>query len=100
MIDKSKILISNFNVNGIRAVEKTKSLSKYLAEQQPDIVVLNELKSDEQKLLDSKILDSLREQYPVIIYSCCQAPLSGYAGVAMLSKYPPLAYQLELPGHD
>lgn len=46
-IDKQKITISSWNINGLRAVEKDKNLSNYIKEYQPDIICLNELKVEE-----------------------------------------------------
>ena len=98
-IDKEQIRISNFNVNGIRAIEKKSGLSKYIQENEIDILVLNELKADETNLLESKTLDKFKGQYE-IFYNCCKPPLTGYSGVAILTRFKPISYQLDIEGHD
>jgi exonuclease III len=61
--------------------------------------VLNELKADETNLLESKVLDKFREKYSVF-YNCCKPPLMGYSGVAILTRFKPISYQLDIEGHD
>lgn len=46
-INKDKITIASWNINGLRAVEKSSNLTNYLKEYQPDILCLNELKVEE-----------------------------------------------------
>jgi len=98
-ISKDKIRISNFNVNGIRAVEKKNYLQNYIENNDIDILVLNELKADENSLLESKVFDKYREKYNVF-YNCCKPPLMGYSGVAILSKYRPISYRMDIENHN
>jgi exonuclease III len=68
---------------------------KYLEEEEVDIIVLNELKADSETLLESGVLDKYREIYPYIFYNCCKAPLKGYSGVAVMSKFKPISYSID-----
>ena len=44
---KTKITISSWNINGLRAVSKENSLLEYIKSAEPDVICLNELKTDE-----------------------------------------------------
>jgi exodeoxyribonuclease III len=82
------VLLSTWNVNGIRA--RSQRLAEWLAERQPDIVCLQELKID---TADFPHLELLSSGY--------HAVLSGqpsWNGVAVLAKERPEMILRELPG--
>ena len=64
-----------------------------------DILILNEIKIDEESLMEYKLIERYRKKYPYIFYNCCKPPLSGYSGVVILSKYKPEKYELDLEKH-
>ena len=97
---KRKVKLGSFNVNGLRAIDKKGLLMKYIREEEVDILVLNETKIDGAALKESGVLDKYREVLPYIFYSCCKPPLKGYSGVAVLSRFPPKAFRLDLEGHE
>ena len=54
-IDKPKLRISHWNVNGIRAVLKKKEFEDYLDSTQLDILCLNETKINKKKFFKSPV---------------------------------------------
>jgi hypothetical protein len=54
-IDKTKLRISHWNVNGIRAILKKQDFTDYLENTQLDILCLNETKINKKKFLKSPI---------------------------------------------
>lgn len=75
------MIISSYNVNGIRAAVK-KGLIDWVYQTKPDVVCLQELKADE-----SQIPEEIRSLgYHEIYYP---AHKKGYSGVGILSKFEP-----------
>ncbi len=87
--------ICTYNVNGIRAALK-KGLADWVAEEQPDILALQEIKIDQQAF--RLYADSL-EGYTAIWHS---AEKKGYSGVAIYAKNEPENVQIgfEKPEYD
>jgi hypothetical protein len=54
-IDKSKIRISHWNVNGIRAALKKSTVREYLEKNELDILCLNETKINKKKFMKSAV---------------------------------------------
>lgn len=52
---KKELLITCWNINGLRAVLEKGSLHDYLKEVKPDILCLNEIKIDLEKFIKYKI---------------------------------------------
>lgn len=71
----------SWNVNGIRAVQKKGLWEPFIAQEQPDILLLQEIKAKPEQI------DVNTDGYTVAWYS---AEKPGYSGTALLSKTPPL----------
>jgi len=75
------IKIYSWNVNGIRAVDKKGMWQKFLDEEKPDILLLEEIKAKPEQI------EVNTEGYNVSWYS---AEKPGYSGTALLSKIAPI----------
>jgi len=74
--------IYSWNVNGIRAVMKKGLWKPFLADEQPDILMLQEIKAKPEQVEEIP-----RDGYDAFWYS---AEKPGYSGTALLSKTAPL----------
>ncbi len=72
-----------WNVNGLGAVLKKGSLLAFLNKADPDILCLNEIKTDTDKALDV-FTKQIPEGYK--LYWNCSEAKKGYAGTAIFSK--------------
>ncbi len=80
--------IFSWNVNGLRAVLRKGALQKFIAEEQPDILCLQETKAKQgQAEID---LPEYEE-----IWNSAERP--GYAGTAIFTKIKPLSVKYGLP---
>ena len=80
--------IYSWNVNGLRAVIRKGALAKFIAEEQPDILCLQETKAKQgQAEVD---LPEYEE-----IWNSAERP--GYAGTAIFTKIKPLSVRNNLP---
>lgn len=87
--------VMSWNVNGVRAAEK-KGFLDWLAEAEPDVLCLQEIKA-----LPEQLSDELRE--PVGYHAAWHpAERKGYSGVAILSRQPPdrVVEGLGIPDYD
>lgn len=75
------MIISTYNVNGIRAAER-KGFSDWVRKTSPDVICLQEIKADETQIPEE--ISALG--YHAIYHS---AEKKGYSGVAILSKAQP-----------
>jgi exodeoxyribonuclease-3 len=75
------MIISSYNVNGIRAASK-KGLANWIRDTQPDVICLQELKADVDQ-----IPDEIRELGYFEYYHAAEK--KGYSGVGILSKIEP-----------
>jgi exodeoxyribonuclease-3 len=83
------------NVNGIRAALRRGGLA-WLAEADPDVICMQEVRCD-----DSQMLATLAEGHLAHLnVAHHEASAAGRAGVAVLSKQPPVATRIGLPGFD
>lgn len=82
------MLIATWNVNGIRA--RSQRLAEFLAERQPDVVCLQELKITEDEFPHLELRAS---GYQAVI-----AGQQGWNGVAVIAKERPELVMRELPG--
>ncbi len=80
--------IVTYNVNGIKA--RLPRLLEYLAEEQPDIVCLQELKAADETFPEKDITDAG--------YHALWHGQKGFNGVAVLAKSPPVERQRGLAG--
>ena len=82
--------IYSWNVNGIRAVWNKGLFQKFIAEEQPDIVCLQEIKAmQEQGEVD--LPDYTEYWNPAV--------KKGYSGTAIFSKKPALSIREDIPAH-
>lgn len=75
------IKIYSWNVNGIRAVNKKGLWDPFIANHQPDIICLQEIKAKPEQI------DIALTDYKAVWFSAAKP---GYSGTAILSKLPPL----------
>lgn len=96
----NKLKIISWNVNGIRAVIKRNELQDLIEKESPDILCLNETKIDEVNLRTERIENLFSKSY--LTYWNASKERKGYSGVAVFSKYNPLAitYDINIPEHD
>lgn len=89
------INLISYNINGIRAALK-KGLDQWLAEENPDIVCLQEIKATPEQV-DTSLFTNLG-------YECFWFPAEkkGYSGVAVFSKLKPdtIIYGMEIEKYD
>jgi hypothetical protein len=76
----SKITISSFNVNGLRAILGKKDLIDYITKSQPDAICLNETKIDKESFQTANIQNNFPKEYNCY-FNFCKPPRSGYSGV-------------------
>lgn len=79
-----KIKIISWNVNGIKAILKKKTLHELLKEEKPDILCLNEIKCNE--CLKGSIINDMFEYH----YWNFSEKKKGYSGTAIFSNIKPL----------
>lgn len=72
--------IISWNVNGLRAVHRKKFLTEFLAQEKPDLFLLQEIKAELSKLQDFPAIFPEFAQY----YNPAQKP--GYAGTAIWAR--------------
>ena len=89
--DKDVIKLSNFNVNGVRAIQKRGDLNNYINTYKPDALILNETKIDEQAFNKDKPGDDIPKEYNQY-WSFCKVK-KGYSGVCLFSKTKPISVQ-------
>ncbi|WP_374635084.1 exodeoxyribonuclease III, partial [Paracoccus sp. (in: a-proteobacteria)] len=82
--------IATFNINGVRA--RIETLTAWLAEARPDVVVLQEIKTQDEGFPRESIAD--------LGYNIETHGQKGFNGVAILSKFPLEDVSCGLPGDD
>ena len=82
--------IATFNINGIKA--RTQALLDWLAEAQPDVACLQEIKSVDEAFP--------REPFEALGYYVETHGMKAFNGVAILSKLPLEDITRRLPGDD
>ena len=90
--------IVSWNLNGIHSTVNNESLANMFRELKPDMLLLQETKTDEEKL------PAFRKQIPkgyAQFWNCSQER-KGYSGTALFSKLQPLevTYGIGIPKHD
>jgi len=90
--------IATWNVCGMKAILKKGDFQKFLQEEDPDILCLNET------MLQEKYIHSVKQELPGCYYSYwnCSKARKGYSGVALLCKQKPLtvSYGIGTSKHD
>lgn len=96
----SELKISNWNINGLRAVNGRGDLKKYLMGQHIDILCLNETKIDIATLDKSNETIFIPKEYHQY-WNCCKSK-KGYSGTAVISRIKPLKviHDLGIDKHD
>ncbi|XP_051226322.1 DNA-(apurinic or apyrimidinic site) endonuclease, chloroplastic isoform X2 [Lolium perenne] len=99
--DTRAVKILSWNVNGLRALMKSRGFSVHeLAQREDfDILCLQETKMQEKDV--EVIKESLLEGYTNSFWTCSVSKL-GYSGTAIISRVKPLSikYGLGVPDHD
>jgi exodeoxyribonuclease-3 len=85
---RAAMKVATFNINGIKA--RIAALPRWLSAAQPDVVVLQEIKSVDAAFPHGPFED--------LGYSCVTHGQKSFNGVAILSKYPLEDVSLGLPG--
>lgn len=88
--------ILSYNINGLRALLKKNVIEILVEEYKPDIILFQELKTNEKQFFDSIQNTILVQQYPHVYVNCSQ-DLKGYSGVAVFSKIKPKQHITNLP---
>ncbi len=89
------VKLVTWNVNGLNAVMGRKDLQKFLKEEDPDVLCLNETKMDEKKLVANKVKEDLLPEKYLHFWNCCKSS-SGYAGTAIFSKVKPIDVKFDI----
>ena len=95
-----EIFIYSWNVAGLRSVIKKEGWSKFLKQENIDILCLNETKIDENILEKENFSNLLGPSYSSY-FNCCKTK-KGYSGTAIFTKYAPLnvTYGISIKKHD
>ena len=88
--------ILSYNINGLRALLKKNVIEKFVEEYNPDIILFQEIKTNEVQFHDS-IQNTILIQYYPYVYVSCSQDLKGYSGVAVFSKIKPKRQITNLP---
>eukprot|EP00826_Nyctotherus_ovalis_P015252 TRINITY_DN1431_c0_g1_i4.p1 TRINITY_DN1431_c0_g1~~TRINITY_DN1431_c0_g1_i4.p1 ORF type:complete len:384 (-),score=113.57 TRINITY_DN1431_c0_g1_i4:168-1319(-) len=90
-----KARLYSWNVNGLKACMGRGDLQKFLKEEDPDLLCLNETKMDEKKIEAENVRKNLFQEKYLQYWNCCKSS-SGYAGTAVLTKVKPLSVKFDL----
>lgn len=95
--DRFKIF--SWNINGLNANAEKKTLEKFIEDADPDILILNETKTDLTRITQKRFNKLIPDGYEQHWYCANQR---GYSGVALLSKIKPIQvmYGIQIPKHD
>ena len=82
---KRILKISQWNVNGIRAIIRKGDFGTFMRTVNPGIMCMNEIKVCDQKVIQEDLAGKLEPWFPKnrLFWSCCQPPKTGYAGTAI-----------------
>ena len=87
------IIISSWNVNGLKRLLKTENLQKYIKERGLDMICLNETKLADVEF-DEDITGWIPEGYTGI-FNCCKIR-NGYSGTAIITKHKPISVKFDI----
>jgi exodeoxyribonuclease III len=95
-----KVSIWQWNVNGINAILNKNGLQEFLDSEDPDILCVNEIRTDEEKMKERKVKENIPLRY-IQFWNCSQAK-KGYAGTALFTKVAPIkvSYGIGIEKHD
>ena len=92
-ISADEIVISSWNVNGLKRLLKTQDLQNYIEERNLDIICLNET-----KLPDIDFEEDITSWIPkgyTKIFNCCKIR-NGYSGTAIITKHKPISVDFDI----
>lgn len=98
-IFSSSLLISSWNISGLKAILFKDHLINYMKERNPDILCLLETKLNDHQI-DKEGTKWIPEGYTAY-FNCCKV-IKGYSGSAILTKYKPMSVQfgIGIEKHD
>jgi len=89
--DTDRLFISSWNINGLRAITTRNDLQEYFKKKQPDILCLSETKTTQENIDTEQLMKWVPPEYTS--YFNCSKVKKGYSGVAIITKYKPLAVE-------
>jgi len=100
IINKDIIMISSWNVAGLKRILGHKTLQEYILKSNPDILCLNEIKTDDERIEKEDLASWIPKEYTPF-FNCCKTS-KGYAGTAFITKHKPITvkYGMGIPKHD
>lgn len=90
-----KARLYTWNVNGLNSCLSGGNIQKFLKDEDPDLLCINETKMDEKKIEGDKIKSKMFPDKYLQYWNCCKSS-SGYAGTAILTKVKPLDVKFDL----
>lgn len=96
----NKFAIWSWNINGLNASIEKRALQQFFETANPDILCLNETKTDLEKIEQKTLHRFIPEGYAQ--YWNCSKAMKGYSGVAILTKVKPIRVwpDLQVEKHD
>jgi exodeoxyribonuclease-3 len=82
--------VLSWNINGLHSWKNKKEVFQFLAEENFDIISLQELRTSQAKIMEDDILND----FPFHFYHLAEK--NGYSGTAIFTKQKPLNYQFGL----
>jgi len=98
-IPNDELLISCWNINGLRSILFKGDLQKYIEDRKPDILCLNETKCHADSFTET---DAIWISEGYVAFFNCATIKKGYSGTAVLSKYRPISvkFGIDIEKHD
>ena len=95
-----KARLFSWNINGLNAVTEKGLLQDFIDKFAPDVLCLQETKSDLQKISQKGIWKEFAENYDQY-WNCCLTQ-KGYSGVGVLTKVKPISvkFGIDVSNHD
>ena len=99
-IPNDSVLISSWNINGLKRILTTKHLQNYFNTRKPDIICFNEVKASTETMEKEKLLSWVPSGY-----TCYFNPSKirkAYSGVGIVTRYKPVSvkYGMGVDLHD
>lgn len=88
VFDKPSVIISTWNVNGLKGLISKGEIDDYIVQYDPDIICFNETRVNNQ-IEDKNEIRSLFPEPYYLFLNCCKAK-TYYSGVAIATKYKPI----------
>jgi len=99
-ISTNSLLISAWNINGLRRILETKHLQNYFNSRKPDIICFNEVKTSQEAIDKDKLTSWVPAEY-----TCYFNPSKlkkSHSGTAVITRYKPISvkYGMGVDQHD